>query len=372
MTYAANSFSPAREIATDEAVMQAIADQAMFVINLSGGKDSTVAGHSVMAQLDALGHPREKRIAIHADLGRAEWRSTAGVVEAVAAKLGLELLVVRRGAGDMVARWEVRFSNALIRYAALETYNLIGPWSQANKRFCTAELKAQVIGPELARRYRGQKIVQVIGIRREESTGRSKTPISAPDTRFAKPGNRHGTTMMMWNPLIHWPVDDVFACHEENALPLHEAYTEYGSSRLSCAYCVLASIRDLRAAASAAGNLELYLHLVGMEASSTFSFQPERWLADVAPALLPASLAADVARAKADADRRRQIEAAMPAGLRYVKGWPVRIPTIFEAADIALARREILQRHGIEDRYPGARDIINRFVELMALKAAKP
>jgi 3'-phosphoadenosine 5'-phosphosulfate sulfotransferase (PAPS reductase)/FAD synthetase len=364
-------FASPREVATDEAVMKAIADQAVIVINLSGGKDSTVAGHSVMALLDAHGHPREKRIAIHADLGRAEWRSTASVVEAVSSKLGLELLVVRRGAGDMVARWEVRFSNALARYAALETYNLIGPWSQANKRFCTAELKAQVIGPELARRYRGQQVVQVIGIRREESTGRSKTPISAPDTRFAKPGNKHGTSMMMWNPLIHWPVDDVFACHQENELPLHEAYTEYGSSRLSCAFCVLASIRDLRAAASAAGNVELYLHLVGMEASSTFSFQPERWLGDVAPALLSPGLAADLERAKVDAARRREIEAAMPEGLRYVKGWPVRVPTWEEAAAIVTARSEILRRHGQEDRYSSPRLVVDRFEELLALKAGK-
>lgn len=89
-----------------------------------------------MALLDRAGHPREKRVAIHADLGRAEWRSTPAIVEAVCRHLGLPLIVVRRRAGDMVDRWEQRFRDGCRRYADLLTYNLIGPWSSASLRFC--------------------------------------------------------------------------------------------------------------------------------------------------------------------------------------------------------------------------------------------
>ena len=46
------------------------------VYNLSGGKDSGAAAIAVNQHLDAIGHPRERRFAIHADLGRAEWRET--------------------------------------------------------------------------------------------------------------------------------------------------------------------------------------------------------------------------------------------------------------------------------------------------------
>jgi 3'-phosphoadenosine 5'-phosphosulfate sulfotransferase (PAPS reductase)/FAD synthetase len=366
-------FANGRELdepAVDAAVLDAARAGAQFVFNLSGGKDSTATSFAAIRLLDRLGHPCDRRLAVHADLGRAEWRSTPATVERCAQALGLPLVVVRRAAGDLVERWEVRFANAKARYEQLATYNLIGPWSQANKRFCTSELKTQVIGPVLARRFRGQLIVQVLGIRREESPGRAKTPISKVSSRFAEPGNRHGTRMMVWHPGVDWAEDEVFSCHRRHGLPLHEAYSAYGSTRLSCAFCVLASIRDLRAASAAAGNVDLYRHLVDMEAVSTFSFQPAVWLADVAPSLLSHGLAADVERAKQDAEERRRIEAGMPPGLRYVKNWPPRAPSADEAEAIAAARRPILRRHGLEDRFPTGRDVRRRFDELLAMKAA--
>ncbi|WP_375454835.1 phosphoadenosine phosphosulfate reductase family protein [uncultured Methylobacterium sp.] len=358
-------------VATDDAVRAAAAAGAVFVFNLSGGKDSGALSHAGMAWLDSVGHPRSRRHAIHADLGRAEWRSTPDTVAATAAHLGLPLIVVRRGAGDLVARWEKRFANAKARYADLATYNLIGPWSQANKRFCTSELKAQVIGPEMARRFRGQTVVQVLGLRRTESANRAATAVSQPDTRFAKLGNRHGTAMRLWHPGVDWTTDEVFACHAQHGIPLHEAYTVYGSSRLSCAFCVLGSAPDLAAAADAAGNRPLFRHLVDLEATSTFSFQPNRWLADVAPQQLPAGLAADIARAKRDAAERRAVEGAMPPGLRYFKGWPPRMPTHDEAAAIVAARRPILGRHGLPNLFPTAASVSARFERLLAAKAAR-
>ncbi|MBY0324119.1 MAG: phosphoadenosine phosphosulfate reductase family protein [Reyranella sp.] len=367
----ADLFRQAFDIAVDDAVRAAVAENAVFVFNLSGGKDSGALSFAASAWLDAAGHPRERRVAIHADLGRAEWRSTPETVEATAAHLGLPLLVVRRSAGDLVARWEKRFENARARYENLETYNLIGPWSQANKRFCTSELKAQVIGPELARRYRGQSVVQIVGIRREESVERRSTLVTAPDARFAKPGNRHGTRMLMWHPGVDWTEGEIFDCHARHGIPLHEAYTVYRSSRLSCAFCVLASVKDLKAASQASGNIDLFRHLVAMEASSTFSFQPERWLADVAPALLPASLATDIEQAKRDSADRRRIEAAMPSGLRYVNKWPPRLPTQDEAAAIVEARRPILARHHLAERFATPAAVITRFEELLAAKAER-
>lgn len=359
------------ECAIDPLILDAIACNGWFVFNLSGGKDSTASAFSAMGLLDQLGHPRVRRIAVHADLGRAEWRSTPATVAAIADCLGLPLTVLRRSAGDMVARWEQRFTNALRRYEHLETYHLIGPWSQANKRFCTSELKAQVIGPALARRFRGETIVSIIGLRRAESHGRRDTPVSRLDTRFAKEGNAAGTRMISWHPGVEWSADDVFAAHARYDLPLHEAYSCYGATRLSCAFCVLASGHDLAASTDAADNLELYRHLVGMEATSTFSFQPQRWLADVAPHLLGPSLTRDILRAKRDARERRAIEAAMPPGLRFVKGWPPRLPTHGEARMIADARTPILGRHGIENRFPSGPAIRRRFAELLDVRAAR-
>jgi 3'-phosphoadenosine 5'-phosphosulfate sulfotransferase (PAPS reductase)/FAD synthetase len=358
-------------IALTPEIIGAIRAGAWIVFNLSGGKDSSAAMAAVNLFLDLVGHPRERRMAIHADLGRAEWATTPETVQRIAAEAGMPLTVVRRAAGDLVDRWIQRFESGKRRYAALETYNLIGPWSSASLRFCQSEMKAAVIGPAVARMHQGEQIISVLGLRRDESHNRASIPIAKADERYAKAGNRHGTTMMTWHPIADWTSSDVFHAHRMLGILLHEAYSTWGSSRLSCRYCIFASLQDLEASAAAPSNAEVYRELVGIEARSTFPFQPTRWLADVAPRLLSAGLRSDVARAKADQLERRRLEASMPPGLRYVKGWPPRLPTPAEAEDIAAARRPILARHSLPDRFPTTVSIMERFAELLAVAPRK-
>jgi 3'-phosphoadenosine 5'-phosphosulfate sulfotransferase (PAPS reductase)/FAD synthetase len=90
--------------------------------------------------------------------------------------------------------------------------------------------------------------------------------------------------------ILEWTLNDVLEYLQVKNFPLHEAYTRYGSSRVSCAFCVLASRRDLAAAALCEDNHEVYRELVHLEAESTFSFQDSFWLADVAPDLLGTEL----------------------------------------------------------------------------------
>ncbi|WP_210358983.1 phosphoadenosine phosphosulfate reductase family protein [Sphingomonas beigongshangi] len=354
------------EIATTPDLLAAIRAGAWIVFNLSGGKDSSAAMFAVNLCLDVLGHPRERRMAIHADLGRAEWASTPATVEHIAASAGVPLTVVRRAAGDLVDRWVQRFESGKRRYEALETYNLIGPWSSASLRFCQSEMKAAVIGPAIARTLRGEQIISVLGLRRDESHNRAATPIAKADHRYAKAANRHGTAITLWNPIVHWNSDAVFRAHDMLGITLHEAYSIWGATRLSCRYCIFASLHDLTASAAAPTNAEIYRELVGIEARSTFPFQPTRWLADVAPHLLSGGLRKDVGRAKADQIERRRLEASMPAGLRYVKGWPPRLPTRAEAEEIAAARRPVLARHGLANRYATGAAVLARFAELRA------
>jgi len=360
-----------RAIALTDEIIAAIHAGAWIVFNLSGGKDSSAAMFAVNLQLDLLGHPRARRLAIHADLGRAEWASTPDTVARIAAAAGMTLTVVRRAAGDLVDRWIQRFESGKRRYEALETYNLIGPWSSASLRFCQSEMKAAVIGPAIARMLRGERIISVLGLRRDESSNRSTIPIAKADERYAKAGNRNGTVMTLWHPIADWTVANVFCAHDLLGIELHEAYTAWHATRLSCRYCIFASLHDLQASASAPPNADVYRELVGIEARSTFPFQPLRWLADVAPHLLSSGLRTDIARAKADQAERRRIEAAMPPGLCYIRGWPPRLPSKDEAAAIATARRPILARHGLQDRYPDGPSVSDRFAELMAIGARK-
>ena len=176
--------------------------------------------------------------------------------------------------------------------------------------------------------------------------------------------------MMLWHPIVEWTNSDVFAAHDTCGIPLREAYSRYGSSRLSCRYCVLQSLADAKASASAPSNRDALLHLAGLEAESTFSFQPARWLADTAPDLLTPDLRALIAKAKADAALRRRLEAELPAGLRYVNGWLPRLPIWAEAAAIADARAQILRRYALADLYPNARSVRDRFAELLCGRKA--
>jgi 3'-phosphoadenosine 5'-phosphosulfate sulfotransferase (PAPS reductase)/FAD synthetase len=352
-----------REAAIDATIAAAVARGAVVAMSLSGGKDSTAAAFEANAALDAAGHPRSRRIAVHADLGRAEWRQTSATVEAIAASLGLPLHIVRHGQHDMVSRWQDRFERGLARYAALETLCLIGPWSSPSLRFCTSEFKAAVITRFLRASYPGDEIISVIGIRRDESHGRRLAPISAIDTRLA---DARGTRGLVWHPLVEWQTGDVFDLHAHACLPLHDAYTVFGSTRLSCGFCIMSSLRDMLASASCDGNHDLYGLLVDLELRSAFSFQAGRWLADVAPALLSTRQLAAVADAKDRARERRQLEASLPLGLRYVKGWPPREPSLDEAATIAATRTIVARHNRIASPYLTASAVRERFAELIA------
>ena len=92
------------DAAIDNRIRDAGARGAVVGMSLSGGKDSTAAAFTANAILDAAGHPRSRRIAVHADLGSAEWRETPATVEAVAAALGLPI-AERPALGEWIARF---------------------------------------------------------------------------------------------------------------------------------------------------------------------------------------------------------------------------------------------------------------------------
>lgn len=355
-------------LAIDDRVRAAIAAGVPVAYSLSGGKDSVSISHAADRLLDQLGHPRDRRIAIHSDLGRIEWQTTPATVEAAAAAIGVPLVVVRRKAGDLVDRWERRFELGLDRYIDLRTYHLTGPWSSASNRFCTAELKTQVILPELLRRWKGTEILSIVGIRRQESLKRRLAPISK---REGKPWVRSGGgCITTWHPGVDIREDEVFTYLEREALPVAEPY-RLGSTRFGCAFCVMGSENDLTVSARAPGNLGLLHHLVDIEAQSTFSFQQNRWLGDIAPDLIRPALWADLERGKVRAAERRNLEDRLPANLRYVKGWPQRIPTLAEASVILSTRSAILAVHGKTSPYDTPALVRDRIAELFHAERVK-
>ncbi|MGB8480697.1 MAG: phosphoadenosine phosphosulfate reductase family protein [Acidobacteriaceae bacterium] len=101
-------------------------------------------------------------------------------------------------------------------------------------RFCTSELKTAVIASALKKRFDGLDILNITGVRRQESSSRSRMPVSAPMSLL----ERKNAAGMSWNAIIEWRLDDVLESISESGLALHEAYTKYQSSRVSCAFCI--------------------------------------------------------------------------------------------------------------------------------------
>lgn len=135
-----------------------IASDCVVAIGVSGGKDSDACAIATARYLDEVGH-MGPRVLIHSDLGRVGWLDSMPSCERLAARLGMELMVVRRKAGDMLSRWQGRWRNNVARYAELSCVKLVLPWSTPALRFCTSELKSAVIASELRKRFPTQEIV---------------------------------------------------------------------------------------------------------------------------------------------------------------------------------------------------------------------
>jgi 3'-phosphoadenosine 5'-phosphosulfate sulfotransferase (PAPS reductase)/FAD synthetase len=338
---------------------------AAVAIGVSGGKDSCACAIAVNDHLNQIAH-HGPRILIHADLGRVEWQQSLQVCRRLATQLGLELVVVERTTGDLLARWEQRWRDNVRRYSDLQCVKLILPWSTSGMRFCTSELKTAPICRELVKRFPGRAIVSVVGIRAQESGRRAKRPVVVIQAKLAR--RRYGTTGLDWHPVLAWTRTEVLDYLAEKAFDLHEAYTVFGSSRVSCAFCVLASQADLKSASLCETNHKVYRALVALEVDSTFSFQEHSWLSDVAPHLLDSDTRMKTLAVKDRAKRRELAERRIPRHLLYEAGWPNCVPTIKEAHLLAEVRREVAAAVGISIAYDDAAEIVARYADLIALK----
>ena len=344
------------KIATDAAVISALEAGAPVAIGVSGGKDSQAAVIATLDHLATIGHSGPV-ILVHADLGSVEWNASHEVCEKMAARFGLELVTVARKAGGLMERWESRWQSSRQRYETLQTVTLVPCWSTPSMRFCTSELKTHVITAELKRRFPGQTVVNVTGVRREESAARAKQPISD-----VKPG------LVNWRPILDWTIEEVFGAIDASGMEPHEAYRNFGMTRVSCRFCIMSSLPDLIAAALQPESHDLFRRMVALEAESSFAFQGARWLGDIAPQLLDAGGAAALAAGKERAAERKRLEAMIPKDLLYVSGWPVRIPDADGAELIAGVRREISRIFGFDSLCLDAKTVIERHEELMADK----
>jgi len=355
-------------VAVSPEINEAIEANAPVALGVSGGKDSCAMAFAVDDHLNEVGH-HGQRILIHADLGTVEWSDSLPTCQRLADALGHELVVVQRRAGGMMERWQGRWAANVKRYENLECVKLILPWSTPSMRFCTSELKVAPITSSLKKRFGGTTIINGIGIRAEESKGRAKRPISQVNNRLFRKSDQ--TNGFDWNPILHWKTEKVFRICEERGFLMHEAYRKYGSSRVSCSFCMLATLSDHRAAAAHEDNQDVYREMVDLEIRSTFSFQSDRWLGDARDDLLSSDQRLALEDAKLKAERRQYAESKIRKELCYVKGWPTFVPSEEACELIASVRHQVNQVCGLKCNYLTGSSVQERYRELIQMKETK-
>ena len=218
---------PAAELQVPPECRDMIHKGALVSVSVSGGKDS-----QAMMILLARIVPRDQLVVVHAPLGEVEWPGTVEHIENTI-PAGVPLIFARMASGKtLLDRVEER-----------------GKWPGAQFRYCTSEAKTGPIERELRRylkahpRFAG-RVVSAIGIRRDESSVRSKRIPWARSER----NSRAGREWFDWLPIFDLTADDVFRVIGDAGQSPHWVYGQ-GLSRCSCSFCIFSSRRDLRRAA---------------------------------------------------------------------------------------------------------------------------
>lgn len=348
-------------LAITSTISALIATGSPVAIGVSGGKDSQASALSVCEHLDRSGHAGP-RILVHSDLGSVEWRDSLPACHELADHLGLELVVLRPREGGLMDRWESRWRSSVSRYEDLATVTLVPCWSTPSMRFCTSEMKTHPITALLKRRFPGQVVINVTGIRRDESRQRARSAVSDPEA---------SGRIWHWRPILDWSEEDVFSCIARHGLKPHPAYREFGMSRVSCRFCIMSGLSDLTAAARQQESHDLYRRMVALEICSSFAFQGSRWLGDIAPHLLDPDARDGLASAKAAARSRIAAERRITPEMLYVRGWPTRMLTDAEADILASVRQAISALFGFRSSCLDRDAIHHRYGQLLAGKAAR-
>lgn len=238
-------------------IQDLIARGALFVSNHSGGKDSQATLIALLAQ----GVPTKQLLVVHASLGAMEWPGALEKAQEHAEKHRLPFIVAKAAKSlfDMVER----------RHANRPE---VPSWPSASTRQCTSDLKRDPIAKEV-RRYAEEHgysvIVNCLGLRAAESTGRAKRPVFSKVDRFTTAKR----TWFEYLPIHALSTEQVFASIREAGLKPHFAYL-LGNERLSCVFCIMSSRNDL--VVGQRHNPELFDSYVALERKTGYTMHMSR------------------------------------------------------------------------------------------------
>jgi len=236
----------------------------VVIVNSSAGKDSQAALDVTVAAATAAS-VRDRMVVVHADLGRVEWPGTRALAQEHAEHYGLRFEVVaNRNWPDLLARIVSR-----------------GRWPDAANRYCTSEFKTGQVRRVMTRLVdelaldRPARILNVLGLRAEESPARARKLPFAPDPAASTKTTRH---VDRWLPIHHWSEAEVWARIAVAGTRPHPAYAA-GMPRLSCSLCVLASRSALVSAAQL--RPDLAAEYLALELRMGHRFRQDLSMADI-------------------------------------------------------------------------------------------
>lgn len=217
---------------------------ATFYVSHSGGKDS-----QAMYALLRKHIPYNQIVVVHAHLDGVEW---PGVIEHIRHNVDHHVNIVRAVKKDGSEK------------TLLGMVEERGMWPSSSCRQCTSDLKRGPIMKFIRHdvRYRHsnpQKIaINCMGIRAEESAARAKKQ----PLRFNESESCNVRDVWDWMPIFDLTNDEVFQTIADAGQKPFWTYGA-GNERLSCVFCIMGSVNDLRNGAK--HNPELYRRYVELE-----------------------------------------------------------------------------------------------------------
>ncbi|MCH7381304.1 phosphoadenosine phosphosulfate reductase family protein [Acinetobacter higginsii] len=200
---------------------------ALFVINHSGGKDS----QAMMIKLLEF-VPKSQILVVHASLGEMEWHGALEHAQKQADDAGVPFIV---------ACAIKSFLEMVLHKFKTRVY--VPSWPSSANRQCTSDLKRDPIKREVRRFANANgftRIVNCMGMRAEESTNRAKKAVW--EINKSEHG-RAGRSWHNWLPIHALNTKQVFETIAQAGQQTHWAYRK--NDRLSCVFCIFASVGDL-------------------------------------------------------------------------------------------------------------------------------
>ncbi|MDE0171932.1 MAG: phosphoadenosine phosphosulfate reductase family protein [Defluviicoccus sp.] len=243
---------PAASIAIPSPCQDLIDRGALVAINHSGGKDSQAMTIQLARQV-----PINQLVAVHAPLAEVEWPGTLRHIETTL-PAGIPLILAHIASGETL----------------LDRIERRGRFPDRRRRYCTSDFKRTPIERELRRYLKanpcfGGRIVNAMGIRRDESPDRAKRD----PWQFNHRNSRAGRQWYDWLPIFDHDETQVFRTIRAAGQTPHPVYG-LGLSRCSCSFCIFGSRADLATAARL--RPDLYRRYVRLERKLGHSLSPSR------------------------------------------------------------------------------------------------